>query len=202
MNTGILEIICGPMFSGKTSELIRKIKLAKIAKYNILVFKPNIDSRYIKEKVCTNDDISIESIPITTAKEILKEINEKQIDKIYIDEVQFFTDEIVDVVEKLTKEIGIDVTVAGLINDFKGEPFGSMGELLARAQKIVGLKAICTHEKSDGSICGNSAYFTQRFIKNKPASYDSPIILVGGLDHYAARCKRHWKVPNRPKKLI
>jgi len=203
MKTGIIEVICGPMFSGKTSELVRQIQLALISKIEIVAFKPKIDNRYKSDEICTNDGYCVKSIVIEDSKEILNYIekSQKKIEKIFIDEAQFFDEKIVEVIDCLAKEKGIDVVLAGLDQDFKGAPFGQMPKILGLSQKIRTLTSICVHEKKDGKICGKPAYFTQRLINGKPASFNSPIILVGGTDSYTARCEDHWEVPERPKKL-
>lgn len=201
MKTGIIEVICGPMFSGKTSELVRQIQLALISKMDILAFKPKVDNRYKPDEICTNDGYCIKSIVIENPTEIIKHLENsaKPVEKIFIDEAQFFDEKIVEVVNYVAKEKGINVILAGLDQDFKGAPFGQMPKLLGLAQKIKTLTSICVHEKEDGKICGKPAYFTQRLIDGKPASYNSPVILVGGIDSYTARCEDHWIVPERPK---
>jgi len=201
MKTGLIEIICGPMFSGKTSELVRQIELALISKIEIVAFKPKIDNRYKSDEICTNDGHCIKSVVIENSKEIIDYINNssKPIEKIFIDEAQFFDEKIVEVVNYLAKNKGIDVVLAGLAQDFKGAPFGQMPKLLGLAQKIRTLTAICVHEKEEGKICRKPAFFTQRLIDGKPASYNSPIILVGGTDSYTARCEDHWVVVDKPE---
>jgi thymidine kinase len=201
MKTGLIEVICGPMFSGKTSELVRQIQLALISKIEILAFKPKIDNRYKSDEICTNDGYCIKSIVIENSIEIIEHIekSKKPIEKIFIDEAQFFDEKIVEIVNCVAKEKGISVLLAGLDQDFKGAPFGQMPKLLGISQKNRTLTAICVHEREDGKICGKPAFFTQRLINGKPASYNSPIILVGGIDSYTARCEEHWEVPDRPK---
>ncbi|HPT65851.1 MAG TPA: thymidine kinase [Candidatus Woesebacteria bacterium] len=201
MKTGLIEVICGPMFSGKTSELVRQIQLSLISKIEVMAFKPKIDNRYESDKICTNDGYCIKSIVVNKSTEIIDYINkaEKPIEKVFIDEVQFFDEKIVAVVNFLAKEKGTDVILAGLIQDFKGAPFGQMANLLGIAQKIKTLTAICVCDKKNGCICRKPAYFTQRLIDGKPASYNSPIILVDGINSYTARCEEHWEVPDRPK---
>lgn len=200
MKAGIIEVIYGPMFAGKTSELIRQMELSLISKFEILVFKPKVDNRYKADEVCTNSGRSVQSIVVEKSRDILNYIkfSSRKIDKIFIDEAQFFDNEITKVVNHVSKNLGIDVTLAGLAQDFKGEPFGSMPGLLAIAQKTTSLTAICVMNKSDGCVCRKPAFFTQRLVNNKPASYFSPIILVGGADSYTARCEDHWEVPDRP----
>lgn len=202
MKTGLIEVIYGPMFAGKTSEMIRQIDMAIISKLEIMVFKPKIDNRYKKvDEICTNNGYSFKSVVVEKSLDITDHVKKisKTIDKIFIDEVQFFDEKIVEVVDYLSKEKGIDVVLAGLALDFKGAPFGQMPKLLGMAQKIKSLTAICVYEKEDGTVCRKPAYFTQRLVNGKPAHYDSPIILVDGINHYTARCEEHWEVPDRPK---
>lgn len=204
MKTGLIEVICGPMFSGKTSELVRQIQLSLISKIEVVAFKPKIDNRYESDKICTNDGYCVKSIVIDDSKEIIDYVNKssKKIEKVFIDEAQFFDEKIVEVVDYLAKNKGIDVILAGLDQDFKGAPFGQMPKLLGLAQKIRTLTAICVHEKEDGCICRKPAYFTQRLIDGKPAKFNSPIILVDGINSYTARCEDHWEVPERPEKEL
>jgi thymidine kinase len=202
MKTGLIEVIYGPMFAGKTSELIRQIEMAIISKLKIMVFKPKIDNRYKKEnEICTNNGHSFKSVVVKKSLDIVDHIKNasKPVAKIFIDEVQFFDEKIVDVVNHLSKDLGIDVVMAGLALDFKGAPFGQMPKLLGIAQKVQSLTAICVYEKKDGTVCRKPAYFTQRLVNGKSAPYDSPIILVDGTNSYTARCEEHWMVPDRPK---
>jgi thymidine kinase len=201
MKVGIIEVIYGPMFAGKTSELIRQIEMAMISKLEILVFKPKIDGRYKKDEICTNNGQSFKSKVIKQSTDIVDCLKKtsKKIDKVFIDEVQFFDEKIVEVVTYLSKEKGIDVVLAGLALDFKGVSFGQMPKLLGIAQKTKSLTAICVHENEDGSLCRKPAYFTQRLVNGKPASYNDPTILVDGLNSYTARCEEHWFVPDRPE---
>lgn len=200
MKTGIIEVICGPMFSGKTSELVRQIQLSLISKIEIMAFKPKIDNRYKSDEICTNDGYCIKSTVIDNPTEIITHVenSQKPVEKVFIDEVQFFDEKIVEVVDYLTKKKGINVVLSGLAQDFKGAPFGQMPKLLGMAQKIRTLTSICVHEGTDGKICGKPACFTQRLIDGKPASYNSPIIVVGGINTYTARCEDHWEVVDRP----
>lgn len=182
---GALTVISGCMYSGKTTELIRLINIAKIAKLKTVVFKPAIDTRYIKQKVTSHNKISIDSILIKNPKDILKHSKNTQV--VGIDEIQFFDESIIDVCQQLIKQRK-SVIAAGLNTDFRGEPFGSMPTLLALADNLVKTYAVC-------EICKHTATRTQRLIKGKPAKYDSPIILVGGTESYTARCANCHKVP-------
>ncbi|WP_058486034.1 thymidine kinase [Defluviitalea phaphyphila] len=178
---GSLEVICGPMFSGKSEELIRRLRRAKIAKQNVLVFKPKIDNRYENEYVCSHDGNNIKAINITNSEEILEYID-AETDVIGIDEVQFLEGDIVSICRKLVKE-GKRVICAGLDMDFRGEPFGLVPQLLAVADNITKLTAICMK-------CGKPAIFTQRLVDGKPAKYDDPLILIGAKESYEARCRK------------
>ncbi len=178
---GYIEVVIGPMYSGKSEELIRRLKRAKIAKQNVVAFKPFIDKRYSDEDVVSHSGISIDAIPIHEAKEIYKYIDENT-QVVGIDEVQFFSEEVVSIAMELADQ-GIRVIAAGLDMDFKGEPFGPTPNLLAVAEFVDKLQAVCM-------VCGNPAHRTQRLINGKPAKYDDPIILVGATESYEARCRK------------
>jgi len=183
---GAVEVICGSMFSGKTEEMIRRIRRAVIAKQKVMVFKPLIDTRYNASKVTSHAGLDFEAIPIQDSKDILKSIND-EITVVGIDEAQFFDEAMVDVIEKMANN-GIRVIATGLDMDFRGEPFGCMPELLARADKIDKLQAICMK-------CGGPANRTQRLVDGKPAHYNDPIVIVGASEMYEARCRAHHEVP-------
>lgn len=182
---GKIEVITGCMFSGKSEELIRRLKRAKIAKQKVKVFKPSIDTRYSIVEVVSHAGDKIEAIPISRSKEILDQID-KDTDVVGIDEAQFFDNEIIDVLRKLAKE-GIRVVVAGLDMDFRGEPFGQMPFIMAIADEVLKLHAICT-------VCGEDATMTQRLINGEPASYNDPVVMIGASETYEARCKLHHYV--------
>jgi len=179
---GHVEIITGSMFSGKTEELIRRARRATIAKQTVQVFKPEIDTRYTKGHVSSHNGQEFEAIPVPSARDIFDHLR-IETTVVAIDEAQFFDHEIPEVVRRLADR-GIRVIVAGLNLDFRGEPFGSMPELLARADEITTLHAICM-------VCGEDASRTQRLINGAPARYDEPIILVGAAEAYEARCREH-----------
>lgn len=181
VNHGYIEIVIGPMYSGKSEELIRRLKRAKIAKQNVVVFKPLIDDRYSKEDVVSHSGYVINAIPIKDSSEMEKYINEDT-QVVGIDEVQFFDNEVVDMAIKLADK-GIRVIAAGLDMDFKGEPFGPTPKLLAVAEFVDKIQAIC-------SVCGQPATRSQRLINGKPAKYDEPIIQVGAVESYEARCRK------------
>ena len=140
MQKGSIEVICGSMFSGKTEELLRRLKKAQFAKLNIAVFKPQVDKRYDTQKVVSHDENTIQAIAVESTKDILRLVNEAQI--VAIDEAQFFDSELITVCNKLANS-GIRVIIAGLDMDFLGKPFGIMPELLAIAEHITKVHAIC-----------------------------------------------------------
>ena len=181
VNHGYIETVIGPMYSGKSEELIRRIKRAKIAKQNIVVFKPKIDDRYSKEDVVSHSGDSVNAIPINSAKEIYNFIDSKT-QVVGIDEVQFFDEQIVEIAVDLADK-GIRVITAGLDMDFKGEPFGPTPRLLCVSEFVDKIQAIC-------SVCGQPATRSQRLINKEPARYDDPIIQVGAVESYEARCRK------------
>lgn len=181
VNHGYIEVVIGPMYSGKSEELIRRIKRAKIAKQNIVVFKPKIDDRYSKEDVVSHSGDSVNAIPISSPNEIYNFIDNKT-QVVGIDEVQFFDEDIVNIAVDLADK-GIRVIAAGLDMDFKGEPFGPTPKLLAVSEFIDKIQAIC-------SVCGQPATRSQRLINGEPAKYDDPIIQVGAVESYEARCRK------------
>jgi thymidine kinase len=177
---GWIEVICGSMFSGKTEELIRRLRRAQIAKQEVQVFKPAIDTRFADREVTSHNGIQIEAIPVQNTAQI-SEILRADTNVVAIDEAQFFEDEIVRLCETLADQ-GLRVIVAGLDMDFRGEPFGPMPALMARSEQVHKLQAICVE-------CGGPASRTQRLIEGKPAAYDDPVILVGASEVYEARCR-------------
>jgi len=183
---GSVEVICGSMFSGKTDELIRRLRRATIARQHVQVFKPAIDIRYAVEKVSSHAGSDFAAIPIEKAAEIFERLD-KQATVVAIDEAQFFDDEIIQVVEKLADQ-KIRVIVAGLDTDFRGEPFGPMPELMARAEHVEKLQAICM-------VCGEPASRTQRLVNGNPARFHDPVVIVGAAEMYEARCRTHHEVP-------
>lgn len=190
-NEGWIEVITGPMFAGKTEELIRRVNRLEYANRNIVVFKPAIDDRYADAEVVSHNNSRTKSINITKASEIMKYI-EPDTEVVAIDEIQFLDEEAVDICEYLADR-GIRVIVSGLDRDFRGEPFTFMPKLLALAEEVTKLTAICLQ-------CYTPATRTQRIIDGKPANYDDPIILVGAKDSYEARCRHCHVVPGKPSK--
>ena len=177
---GSIEVICGPMFAGKSEELLRRINRLNYAKKKFLVFKPKIDDRYSIDEVVSHNKKAYKAIPISKGEEILPYIN-KDIEAICIDEVQFFDDGIIEIIDKLA-DMGKRVICAGLDMDFKGDPFKITSILLAKAEYITKLTAICC-------VCGKEATRTQRLINGEPASVNDPIIMVGASESYEARCR-------------
>ena len=186
---GWVEVVCGSMFSGKTEELIRRVRRAQIAKQKIQVFKPAIDNRYGVEKITSHNGLYVEAMPVADADAILSLV-EADTTVVAIDEVQFFDWRVAEAINELA-ERGVRVIVSGLDMDFRGEPFGPMPLLMAEAEQVDKLQAICV-------VCGQAASRTQRLIDGRPASYGDPVILVGASEVYEARCRRHHEVPGKP----
>lgn len=191
---GRLEVVCGSMFSGKTEELMRRLKRAEYAKLHVITIKHHIDKRKNQEATCIISHEGRERFAFavghhTVSLEKILELADQKIDVIGIDEVQFFSPEIISIICRLI-DAGKRVIVAGLDLDFRGEPFGIMPLLMSIADEVVKLKAICVQ-------CGADAYYTQRLIDGQPARYDDPVILVGAEEFYEARCRDCFKI-DRP----
>lgn len=187
---GQIEVICGPMFAGKTEELIRRANRLEYAKKNYLVFKPKIDNRYSKTEIVSHSNYRKKSICIDEANDILKYYNDS-IDAVIIDEVQFLGNDVINVCEFLADN-DVRVICGGLDCDFKGQPFPIVSELLARAESITKLTAIC-------NVCGRPATRTQRIINGQPAYDDDPVVLVGAKEAYEPRCRLCHMVLKREK---
>jgi thymidine kinase len=185
-NVGLVEVIAGSMFSGKTEELIRRLRRAKIARQKIQVFKPAIDTRFSETKVTSHSGSDFEATAVQSSSDILELVKEDTT-VVAIDEAQFFDMGIISIVHQLVDQ-GIRVLVGGLDMDFRGEPFGPMPVLMAQAERVDKLHAICM-------VCGDLASRTQRLINGKPARYDDPIVVVGASELYEARCRLHHEVP-------
>ena len=184
---GWIEVICGVMFSGKSEELIRRVRRALIARKRVQVFKSHLDERYAGlYHVSTHDGRTVEAMPVDSPEQIARSIaNDTQV--VAIDEAQFLPASIVPLATALAAS-GRRVILAGADTDFRGEPFGPMPFLLAIAEQVDKLHAICV-------ICGNAASRNQRLIEGVPARYDSPTIMVGGQDSYEARCRGCFVCP-------
>jgi len=172
---GCIEVVCGSMFSGKTEELLRRIKRARLAKQVVQLFKPRVDDRYDAVKVVSHEGMNADASPVADAKELLSRIrNESAV--IGIDEVQFFDSAIVAACESLA-DSGMRVIVAGLDQDYRGQPFGPMPQLMATAEYVTKLHAVCV-------TCGGQASRSQRLVANEGQ------LFVGGAAAYEARCRR------------
>lgn len=190
---GWVELICGPMFSGKTEELIRRVRRALIARQKVQVFKPKMDTRYDGSAVASHDGTKVIACPVSSAREILDLVKlEPETRVVAIDEAQFLPG-IAAVCDELANQ-GIRVIVATLDANFRREPFGESPQLLALARTVDKLVAVCVR-------CGDeAAEFTQRLVSGRPAPYDAAEILVGGGDSYEARCRRCHEVPRKPER--
>ncbi|MCB1148609.1 MAG: thymidine kinase [Chlamydiia bacterium] len=189
MKKGKLEVICGSMFSGKTEELIRRLRRAEYANKNVLTIKHQIDDRGSYSCILSHNGEQREACPITSCEEGMKAlarlVNE-DVEVVGIDEIQFFPKEIVLILMSLV-ERGKRVLVAGLDMDFRAEPFGVVPTLLALADEVLKLRAICV-------VCGKDANFTQRLVNGEPARYEDDTILVGGKECYEPRCRDCYRI--------
>jgi thymidine kinase len=186
---GWIEVISGVMFAGKSEELIRRVRRAIIARRQAQVFKSHLDSRYVGlYSVSSHNGAELDAAPVDSAVEILRSVRpDTQI--VAIDEAQFLDPNLVTVATLLAQR-GVRVILAGTDTDFRGEPFGPMGELMAVAEVVDKLHAICV-------VCGDLACRNQRLIDGKPARYESPTIMVGGRESYEARCRHCHEVPKK-----
>ncbi|CAI2165633.1 19239_t:CDS:2 [Funneliformis geosporum] len=184
-----LTIITGPMFAGKTEELLRRIHRCQIAKNKYLLFKPSLDNRYSTAEVVSHQKNKAQAIVLESSNEIDKYISqEKEQTILFFDELQFFDEGIGEKINFLLKK-GFLVIGAGLDKNFRGEPFNEvMKSLLSLADEVIKLKAIC-------QVCQGEASFTQRVISGQPAAYDSPLVLIAGQDGYEARCRQCYACP-------
>ena len=185
-HSGRVEVICGSMFSGKTEELIRRLRRARIARQKVQVFKPALDNRYAEEKVVSHNGQDLSAQIVESAADIPTFV-EPDTTVVGIDEAQFFDETLLTVVSGLAEQ-GVRVVLAGLDMDFRGEPFGVMPALMARAEEVTKLHAICV-------VCGEDASRTQRLVNGRPAHYNDPVIMVGASEVYEARCREHHIVP-------
>jgi len=184
-HTGSVELIVGSMFSGKTDELIRRLRRATIARQKVQVFKPAIDIRYAESKVTSHAGNDFDADPIQEVTDILARL-EPDTTVVAIDEAQFFDMAIIKIVQNLADR-GLRVIVAGLDTDFRGEPFGPIPALMALSEHVDKLHAICM-------ICGEEASRTQRLVNGNPAHYNDPVVIIGASELYEARCREHHVV--------
>jgi thymidine kinase len=191
---GWIEVVCGVMFSGKSEELIRRVRRAMIAKKRVQVFKSHLDERYAGIYVISSHDgRTTEAIPVDTPEQIARQVK-PDTDVIAVDEAQFLDASIIELATDWANN-GTRVILAGTDTDFRGEPFGPMPELLAIAEVVDKLHAICVK-------CGNPASRNQRLIAGRPARYDSPTIMVGSAEAYEARCRSCHSVPRRDEDQV
>jgi thymidine kinase len=184
---GWIEVIAGVMFAGKSEELIRRVRRAVIARRRVQVFKSHLDSRYAGlYSVSSHDGKELDATPVDSAAEIYRLIR-SGVELAAIDEVQFLDRGIVRVAGALADR-GVRVILAGVDTDFRGEPFGPMGELMAVAEMVDKLQAICV-------VCGDLACRNQRLVDGRPARYDAPTIMIGGRESYEARCRQCHECP-------
>ncbi len=184
---GWIEVIAGVMFSGKSEELMRRVRRAVIARKRVQVFKSHLDDRYAGLfAVSSHDGRSLEAIPVDSAVQIAGRIDPTA-QVIAIDEAQFLDRDVIELASSLAAR-GRRVIIAGTDTDFRGEPFGPMADLLAVAEVVDKLHAICV-------ICGSPASRNQRLIGGRPAPWDSPVIMVGAAESYEARCRHCHAVP-------
>jgi len=187
--SGKLEVICGSMFSGKTEELMLRLRRAEYAKKNVMTIKHEIDNRKSYSCIVSHNGVERTAQPIDPCENglnTLKQCINLDVDVIGIDEIQFFPDDIVPIILNMVEK-GKRVLVAGLDMDFRSEPFGIVPVLMSLADEVTKLRAICV-------VCGNDANFTQRLIDGRPANYDDPTILVGGQECYEARCRQCYRI--------
>lgn len=185
--SGHIEVIAGVMFSGKTEELIRRVRRAVIAKKRVQVFKSHLDDRYAElHSISTHDGVTVEAHPVDSATEIMRLVR-SDTEVVAVDEAQFLDEGIVSVSTVLANR-GVRVILAGTDADFRGEPFGAMPQLMAIAEYVDKLHAICM-------VCGEEACRNQRLIDGRAATYESPTIMVGGSETYEARCRSCHQVP-------
>lgn len=201
---GHIELVTGPMFAGKSEELIRRLKRLMIADFKVQVFKPSIDDRYSVDSISSHNKSMIKAIRVTKTQDIVDNL-EKDTDIIGIDEVQFLDSAIVELLERWASS-GKTAIVSGLDLDFKSEPFYfmdkelTMADLMVRADNVLKLTAVCVF-KENGKICGSDATRSQRLINGSPASYYSPLVMVSASELYEPRCRRHHIIPDKPEML-
>lgn len=192
--SGRIEVVVGCMFSGKSEELIRRLKRAQIARQKVIALKSSLDDRYGLETIASHSGVRLESALVSSSSDVLRIVEEKQTEVVGIDEVQWFDSGIIDIAEYLAGR-GVRVVLAGLDQDFRGEPFGPMPELLALAEEVTKLTAVYM-------VCGRPATRTQRIVNGRPARYDDPVVMVGAAESYEARCREHHVVPGRPERVL
>ncbi len=177
---GWLEVICGPMFSGKSEEMLRRLRRAEIAGQRVVLFKPRIDDRYDQSDVVSHAGARMRGVPVANVPELMARATQG-FQVVGIDEVQFFSADVVEAALELA-DSGVRVLAAGLDQDFRRRPFGPMPDLLAQAEFVDKLQAVCHR-------CGGPATTTQRLVDGEPAPYSGATIVVGAREQYEARCR-------------
>ncbi len=188
---GKLTVVCGSMFAGKSEELIRLARRSLYAKRKVQVFKPSVDKRYDETNVVSHMGVSHAAVPVNSVQELKSKLA-PDTEVILIEEVQFFDESIIDLAVELADH-GKEVICVGLDQDFRRQPFGPMPKLLAAADEVVKLRAICMK-------CGGPASHTYRVIDGRPAHWDDPIILIGATESYEARCRNCFKLLGSKRK--
>jgi len=176
---GWIEVVCGPMFSGKSEEMIRRLRRAEIAGQRVVIFKPRVDDRYDAADVVSHAGVRMRAVPVESVAELLRRAD--GYDVVGIDEVQFFEPAVVDAALSLADR-GARVVAAGLDQDFRRLPFGPMPELLALAELVDKLQAVCHR-------CGGPATTTQRLVDGRPAPYSGATVVIGAAEQYETRCR-------------
>jgi thymidine kinase len=176
---GWLEVVCGPMFSGKSEEMIRRLRRAEIAGQRVVIFKPRIDDRYDASDIVSHAGVRMRAVPVASSAELVARAQGHEV--VGVDEVQFFDDGVVPAVLELANR-GLRVVAAGLDQDFRRLPFGPMPALLSHAEFIDKLQAVCHR-------CGGPATTTQRLVDGRPAPYSGETVVVGAAEQYEARCR-------------
>lgn len=188
--SGRLEVVTGSMFSGKSEELIRRLRRANYARQKILVFSPSIDNRYGENGIYSHNKNSVPAYSVNSLEQMEKiMLDNIDVEVIGIDEIQFLPEGIVDFCKKYV-DLGKRVIVAGLDQDFRAKPFRPLPELMALADEVTKLTAICM-------VCGRNAYSSQRLINGEPAFEDDPLVSIGSVENYEARCRMHHIVRKR-----
>lgn len=185
-HSGAVEVIVGSMFSGKTDELIRRLRRATIAKQKVQVFKPAIDDRFAEAKVTSHAGNDFDALPIQSSAQILDHLD-PDTTVVAVDEAQFFDPDIIQIIQSMADN-GMRVIAAGLDTDFRGEPFGPIPTIMAQAERVDKLHAICM-------VCAEEASRTQRLLNGEPAHFDDPVVVIGASELYEARCRKHHEVP-------
>jgi len=200
-----LELILGPMFCGKTEELIRRVDRETVVKKKVIAFKPSLDRRYSSDFIVSHSKARLKAVPLDKTSKIAWHLRKAgRVDVIAFDEIQFFDEGMIEFCRQYANDPNIEVIASGLNLDFRREPFkfkGSkkhIGEIMPLAH-ITNLRAKCTYEKEGGQMCDHGADYTQRLVDGKPAHYNDPLILVGASEAYAARCLSHHFVPGKDR---